>query len=320
MTEDDSNTQQPDSNIQETDLEQTPQENVATKTEATTTEQASTAALENEQETTNSGQNSSFAILTVVLLLATLAGVLLSYVNTNRRLASLETDLASMQRNLASVPQDTIEAIVAFQEGNPPPTQQAQEAPPTSGTVGLDDDAFMGDRSTAQLAIIEFSDFNCPFCARFHAETLPLLMDSYVRSGQAIYAYRDYVGVGGNVTLAAAAAAECVKSLSDDATYLEVVQGLYASSGTKNTNRVIELSSSYEIDQEALATCIAEDRFRQEVIDDTRAGQAVGARGTPAFIIGRIAADGSVTGTLLPGAQPFEVFQRVIDEQLAQLN
>ena len=256
--------------------------------------------------------------LIIFLLFAAIIGILLSYYNLNRRLAELEQSFKTVESSLSNLPQATIDAIIALQSGEQP---RAASAPSTgSGQVSIDDDAFVGDRESAQLAIIEFSDFNCPFCAKFHAETLNLLLDKYVRSGQAIYVYRDYVGVGGNVTLAAAMAAECVKSLTNDQAYLEVVQGLYASSGTKNANLVRDLAANYEIDSEALESCIQEERFRQEVVDDTRAGQAIGARGTPAFIIGQLNEDGSVEGTLLPGAQPFEVFERVIAEQLASVN
>ncbi len=253
----------------------------------------------------------------IFLLFVAILGILLSYYNISNRLAKLEQSLTVVESSLPGLPQATIDAILALQNGEQGAQQPNAAPPPSGGVVSIDDDAFVGDRTTASLAIIEFSDLNCPFCARFHTDTLDLLLDKYVRSGQAIYVYRDYIGVGGNVTLAAASAAECVKSLSNDQTYLEVVQGLYAAAGTKNVNMVRDLAASYEIDDEALDTSIQEDRFREEVLNDTRAGQAVGARGTPAFIIGQLRPDGSVEGSVLPGAQPFEVFERIIDEQLA---
>lgn len=288
-------------------------------TETNPAENEATQDSENDTtvEVVERGSNNT---LVVILLFATIAGILLSYLNIDRRLGKLEQSLNTVETSLPALPQATIDAIIALQNGEQPSPQASNAPAPSGGTVSIDNDAFVGDRENAQLAIIEFSDFNCPFCARFHAETLDQIMDSYVRSGKAIYVYRDYVGVGGNVTLAAAAAAECVKELSDDQVYLELVNNIYGSSGTKNVNRVKELAAEYPIDAEALDACIQEDRYRQEVVDDTRAGQAIGARGTPAFIIGTLNADGTVSGDLLPGAQPFEVFERVIEEQLAALN
>ena len=261
--------------------------------------------------------SSSFVI---VLLVLSLVATLLSYINLNRRLVTLESSLSNLEATVPNLPQATIDAIIALQNGQAPPS--AANTPAANGevTVNIDDDAFFGDRESAQLAIVEFSDFNCPFCQRFHQQTLPLLLDKYIRTGQAIYVYRDYVGVGGNTTLAAAAAAECVKELAGNQAYLEVVRGLYGSSGAKDSAQVRELAGSYDIDTAELDTCISENRYRDEVVADTQDGQAAGARGTPAFFIGTLDEAGNVTGMNLPGAQPLEVFERVIDEMLANLN
>ncbi len=258
----------------------------------------------------------------IALLLLSILGILLSFINLNKRLAKLESSLSNLEATVPNLPQATIAAIMALQNGQAPSPSAAANTPQAAGdvVVSIDDDAFVGDRSSAKLAIVEFSDFNCPYCQRFHHDTLPLLLDKYIRTGQAIYVYRDYVGVGGDTTLAAAAAAECVKELVGDQAYLEVVQSLYSSSGARNTDQVKTFAAKYELDMATLDKCISEDRYRQEVIADTQAGQAVGVRGTPAFIIGAIDVDGNVTGTNLPGAQPLEVFERVIDEKLASLN
>ncbi|MCA9839631.1 MAG: thioredoxin domain-containing protein [Trueperaceae bacterium] len=255
----------------------------------------------------------------IALLVLGLVATLLSYLNTNRRLARLEASLSNLETAVPNLPQATIDAIIALQNGGAPPSATTAQAD-GSATVSIDDDAFVGDRETAQLAIVEFSDFNCPYCQKFHQETLSLLMDKYVRTGQAIYVYRDYVGVGGNVTLAAASAAECVKELAGDQAYLELVQKLYGGSGTRNVEQVKSLAESYDIDAASLDTCISENRYQAEVVADTQAGQAAGVRGTPAFIIGQLAEDGTVTGINIPGAQPLAVFERVIDEQLAVEN
>ena len=67
---------------------------------------------------------------------------------------------------------------------------------------------------------------------------------------------------------------------------------------------------------DALNSCIKEDRYRQQVADDTRLGQVSGVRGTPGFVIGNFK-DGEVVGTVVAGAQPYEVFQSILDKGLA---
>ena len=254
----------------------------------------------------------------IIALLIVILGLLLgAYLHLNSRVNRLETRLVNLSATTSNLPQATIDAIIALQNGEASP--QPAQATASSG-ISIDDDAVMGNLETATLAIIEFSDYNCPFCSRFHEETLPQLIESYVDTGEAVYIYRDYVGVGGNVTLAAASAAECAREQLGDSAYFEIAEALYASQGTKTSGMVKSLAARYPVDEERLETCINEEQYRQEVLADTQAGQAAGARGTPAFIIGLLSDDGHVDGVLVPGAQPFRVFEQVINEQRARLN
>lgn len=254
----------------------------------------------------------------ILLLLAVLAVVIYTFFSLNKRLSQLEQGVAALGQAVPDLPQATIDAIIALQNGQSPSTAQTAPAPgePLSS---IDDDAVVGDRSAARLVMIEFSDFNCPYCARFHADTLQPILDKYVQSGQMLYVYRDFVGVGGNATLGAAAAAECARAQVGDAAYLDLVSEIYAASGTKNSALVNTFAEQLELDQTQFDACLEADTYRQEVLDDTRAAQAAGGRGTPTFVVGQLDSDGAVRGLLMAGAQPFEVFDRVIQEQLAEL-
>ena len=245
--------------------------------------------------------------LTVPLLLIVIVLLTALFLWTNRRLTALEAALEA-------VPQNTLDAIAALQESGG--TAQAQ----SPGSVGIDDDAVVGDLDTAKLVMIEFSDFNCGFCGRYHAETYPRIIEEFVESGEMVYVYRDFIGVGQQVSFDAASAAECVRAQTGDAEYMGVVRGLFASQGRKTLDRVRELAADLELDEEVFETCISDGTFQEEVISDTRTAQAAGARGTPAFFIGELLPDGSVDGLLVSGAQPFENFEQVITQRLEALN
>ena len=249
-------------------------------------------------------RSSGFIITLLVLTIGLLAGLFLW---TNTRLNTLE-------QTLETLPQSTVDAIIALQNGD---TQS--QPPPAGGPISVDDDAVLGSPD-AQLVMVEFSDFNCGFCGRYHAETFPQLLSTYIESGDLLYVYRDYIGVGGQVSLAAANAAECVRAQTGDAEYMEIVQGMFAGSGRKNVDRVRSLASGFDLDEAALEACIANEEFRDEVLADTSTAQGAGARGTPAFFIGQLNEDGTVEGINIPGAQPFSVFEQVIAERLEQLN
>ena len=62
---------------------------------------------------------------------------------------------------------------------------------PTEVTVSIDDDAYIGNKDTAKVAVVEFSDFDCPFCVKFYDETLGSLKDNFTSSGDVIFVYRD---------------------------------------------------------------------------------------------------------------------------------
>ena len=81
--------------------------------------------------------------------------------------------------------------------------------------------------------MVEFSDFNCPYCAKFHGETLPEIVQNYVETEQLRYVYRDLVSVGGALSFGAAVAAECTREQIDDESYFVLINQLYASSGRK---------------------------------------------------------------------------------------
>jgi protein-disulfide isomerase len=91
-----------------------------------------------------------------------------------------------------------------------------------SAKVGIDDDPILGDKDKAKVAIVEFSDFECPFCQRFHNDTFNELVENYVDNGKAIYVYRDFpLDFHEPKASEAASAANCVQKVAGDEKYFE---------------------------------------------------------------------------------------------------
>ncbi len=170
----------------------------------------------------------------------------------------------------------------------------------------------------AKLVLIEFSDFNCTSCARFHGSSLPELIANYVDTGKMRFVYRDFVGVGGSISLNASLAGNCLHDQVGTDDYFPLMNELYGSSGRKTMNKFLELANQQGLEYVAddLLLCIEDKVFSPEVYDDINAAYAVGIRGTPAFILGYEASDGTVDGLLLLGAAPFEKFAALIDQFL----
>lgn len=251
-------------------------------------------------QTELSAYRSGIGLLTILVIgLIIFLGV--AYWQIGQRLDAIEA-------RLDGLPAATIDAIIAFQ------AEGARPAPTASGSVLAS--ARLGNPE-APLVMVEFSDFNCSFCGRYHTETFARIRENFIDTGLVQYVYRDFIGVGGEVSLRTAAAARCLRDQQGDAAYFELIAELYRRSGVRSVDSVRSIVAELGGDTEALGRCIAQNTHIDAVVADTRAAQAAGMRGTPGFIIGRLQPDGSVDGVMVAGAQPYDYFAAVIERQLA---
>jgi len=166
--------------------------------------------------------------------------------------------------------------------------------------VNVDDDPALGPED-APITIVEFSDFNCPYCRKFHAETFTPLMEAY--PDQIRFVYRDFP-----ITSAeSAVAAQAANCAGKQGSYWEFHDALF--SGELGLGR-----AAYEaygerlgLNVEALAVCLDAGGEQAEVESDAREATALGVRGTPTFFI---------NGIPLVGAQPLSQFRSVIDGEI----
>lgn len=200
----------------------------------------------------------------------------------------------------------------------------------TTGSSSIDDDAIMGNRNSAKVAIIEFSDYECPFCQRFHEQTLSQIKSTYVDTGDAIFVYRDLpLSFHEPAASRAANAAECAKAQGGDTAYYLMHDAIFKNSQTNGagftgtgTNTEAELdelsklATAAGLDGAKLRACTASETYKTEIANDTTAAGSIGISGTPGFLIGTLNADGTVTGEIVSGAYPFSEFERVINKYL----
>jgi protein-disulfide isomerase len=166
---------------------------------------------------------------------------------------------------------------------------------PTLGTPG------------APVSIVEFSDFQCSFCRKFWANTLPQLKETYIKRGQVRFTYR-HVAVLGKFSEQAAAAAECA---GEQGKFWEYHDRLFATDpglGFTHSN-LKQYALQLKLKPSDFGHCLDSGKYRQTVGADRAAAAALGVRGTPTFFVNR---------QLLVGAQPFDVFRAAIDEELGK--
>jgi protein-disulfide isomerase len=192
------------------------------------------------------------------------------------------------------------------------PTKQAAE--PVK--ISIDDDPIIGNPN-APITIVEFSDFQCPFCARFHTQTLPSLLGEYIEQGKVKLVFRDFPiqSIHPNA-LSASVAAECA---NDQNKFREMHDALFENQNNWNRLETIDALSSFsqyasdiQLDQESFDSCLNSGKHIPEIQNDLNDGRDYGVSGTPGFFVG----NDQIGFVELKGAQPFESFKKVIDAQL----
>lgn len=153
----------------------------------------------------------------------------------------------------------------------------------------------------AKVTIVEFSDYECPFCKRAEVsvEEVRKVYGDKVR-----IAYRNYPLPFHANARPAAQAALCA---NEQGKFWDYHDKVMAAKDLSAAN-LQQLASDTGLDRKKFDDCVAAERYKDQIDKDLAAGQAAGVNGTPAFFI---------NGRLLDGAQPFEKFQEIIDEELA---
>jgi len=156
--------------------------------------------------------------------------------------------------------------------------------------------------ANAPVTIIEFSDYECPYCKRAHT-VVDEVMKKY--DGKVKLVYRDYPLPFHEHARPAAEAANCANAQGK---FWPYHQKLWAASDL-NTDKLKAMAGEVGLDQQKFDDCLAKAQFKADIDKDIADGSAVGVTGTPAFFI---------NGRMLSGAQPFEKFKEVIDQELAR--
>lgn len=166
----------------------------------------------------------------------------------------------------------------------------------------------------APVTIVEFSDFQCPFCRRFYTDAYQQLKKEYIDTGKVKLYFRHYPLDFHPMAVPSALAAECA---NDQDKFWEMHDKLYDEQEKKGSGTTIEYTNDdikawatdLGLEMTSFNTCFDSKKYEDRVTKDTADGSAAGVSGTPAFFI---------EGTELIGAQPFEAFKTIIDKKLAE--
>lgn len=190
----------------------------------------------------------------------------------------------------------------------PPPTNNAPLTQPIIGEINLDNAKVLGDLETAKIVIIEFSDFESPFCQRYYIQTFGKIKEQYIETGQVAYVFKHFPLQFHENAVPAGIASECA---NDQGKFWEFHDMLYEKGIAGGMDQYQEYAEFLELRMPIFNDCILLTESRSKVEADASQGRNAGIKRTPGFVI---------NGKLLSGAQPFQVFEQVINEELAKSN
>jgi protein-disulfide isomerase len=168
--------------------------------------------------------------------------------------------------------------------------------------VSVDDDPSWGPED-APVTIVEFSDFQCPYCARFVTQTYPQIKQQY--EGKVRFVFRDFPLT--QIHENAQNAAEAAGCANEQGKFWEYHDMLFTNQSALDVASLKSYASQLGLDSATFDQCLDSGKYAEEIQKDLQDGNQYGVQGTPSFF---------VNGLLVSGAQPFSVFQAVIDAAL----
>lgn len=169
----------------------------------------------------------------------------------------------------------------------------------------------------APILIVEYSDFDCPFCKNFH-ETMERIMETYGSTGKVAWVYRHFpIQKLHPNSPKVSAASECVASLGGNDAFWKFASVIVSDRGTNeptNITKLTEYAKGAGVDGSKFDACVTAGTFNDKIKDDITLAMKAGAKGTPYSVM----IVGDQQG-VIDGAQPYDVVKQMIDTMIAQL-
>ena len=231
----------------------------------------------------------------------------------NKEQEDLRREIRELKQGQEEIRKDLIEIKKMLLVRQPP----AKPAPPEK--ISIADRPARGNE-TARIVIVEFSDYQCPFCARFFRETLPQLDQTYIKTGKIKYVYN-------NVPLdqlhpSAFKAAEAAECAGDQGKFWEMHDKIFANQRSLSPSDLTTRAKEIGLDMTLFSQCLDSGKNTSSVRAGLTLAENFGVDGTPTFVIALVDPRNpkdtllKVLG-IIPGAQPFAVFKSVLDKALA---
>ncbi|HUP03011.1 MAG TPA: thioredoxin domain-containing protein [Bryobacteraceae bacterium] len=189
----------------------------------------------------------------------------------------------------------------------------ADDEGPKPAKVGVQGAPMLGNKD-APLTMVEFTDFQCPYCKKFYAETFAELKKNYIDSGKMRFFSRDLPLDFHPDAMRAAEAGRCAGAQGKFWLMRDVMQ---ANPDKLDLDSLVADAGGLNLDTKAFRDCLAGEKTKNDVQTDVMEAMKIGADGTPAFVVGKSTAEG-VDGEMIVGAMPYDTFDKALKEAEAK--
>ena len=200
-------------------------------------------------------------------------------------------------------------------KGGSPGGSAAQQATSTVDVMKAESRDIVLGNANAPVTIVEYSDYQCPYCGNFFTETQPLIVQNYVNVGKVKMIFRNFPFLGAE-SIAAAEAAECAADQNQGVAYhdallkakhAEEVGGGSENDGSLNRTFFLKLAQGLNLNMPVFTSCIDSNKYASQINQEKATGAAAGVNSTPTFFI---------NGQQVLGALPYSQFETGIDSLL----
>jgi protein-disulfide isomerase len=190
------------------------------------------------------------------------------------------------------------------------PAQPAAQRPAKTTVVDAEGGYSLGSED-APVTIVEFTDFQCPFCQRFHLTAFGQLKKNYIDTGKVRFVSRDLpLDIHPN----AMQAAEAGRCAGEQGQFWAMRDRMQSNPDKLDMDHLVGFAQEFKMDAAQFRSCVASGKYTEAIKNEILAARGVGATATPSFVIGR-SGPGGVEGELIVGAMPYAM----VDQKLRAL-
>jgi protein-disulfide isomerase len=250
---------------------------------------------------------------TVLFLVAALIGT------AHPSVAQSVDSITALRRDLDELRREQAATLHELQEIRRLMSDQRAQGGPVSTPETIDGRGPSLGRVSAPITIVEFSDYQCPFCGQFFRETLPLLVAEYVKIGRVRLVYHDFPL--SSLHPSALKAAEAARCAGDQQRYWEYHDALFQNQSSLEETKLVQRALMLELDTTAFNRCLKSGHYSNAIKQSIAEGEQAGVDGTPTFFLGTL--DPGTTNVrvahVIQGAKAYAEFKEVIQELISTL-